>query len=86
MIPRDPKELVERAREGSRPALARLLTYVESGGALQLATASLAYQVPAPYVVGLTGPPGAGKSTLTDQLITTALAQGSSGRLAALCQ
>jgi len=77
MIARDPKELVELARGGARPALARLLTYVESGGPLQLATAALAYQVPAPYVVGVTGPPGAGKSTLTDQLITTALTKGS---------
>ena len=77
MIPRDPAELVDLAREGSRTALARLLTYVESGGPAQLATAALAYAAPAPYVVGLTGPPGAGKSTLTDQLITTALKRGS---------
>ena len=77
MIPREPAELVELARGGSRTALARLLTYVESGGAMQLATAALAYAAPAPYVIGLTGPPGAGKSTLTDQLITTALARGS---------
>ncbi len=77
MISRDPTELVAAAREGSRTALARLITYVESGGAHHLATAALAYQSPSPYVIGLTGPPGAGKSTLTDQLITTALAAGS---------
>ena len=77
MISRDPTELVAEAREGSRTALARLITYVESGGDHHLATAALAYQAPSPYVIGLTGPPGAGKSTLTDQLITTALAAGS---------
>jgi LAO/AO transport system kinase len=77
VIPRDPAELVAQARDGSRTALARLLTYVESGGPSQLATAALAYQAPPPYVIGITGPPGAGKSTLTDQLITTALAKGS---------
>ena len=77
MISRDPDELIAAAATGSRPALARLITFVESGGAKQRATVSRAYATPAPYVVGLTGPPGAGKSTLTDQLIKTALAAGS---------
>ena len=42
MIPRDPATLVDEARKGSRTALARLLTYVESGGENQRATAALA--------------------------------------------
>ncbi len=79
MIERSPEVLVAEAREGSRGALARLLTYVESGGAQQLATAELAYAAPAPYVVGLTGPPGGGKSTLTDRLIAVALQRGQVG-------
>jgi LAO/AO transport system kinase len=66
-----------QAREGSRTALARLLTFVESGGEAQLTTAGLAYRTAAPYVVGITGPPGAGKSTLTDQLINVVLERGS---------
>jgi LAO/AO transport system kinase len=73
VIARDPAELLAEARAGSRGALARLLTYVESGGESQRATAALAYTSPAPYVVGVTGPPGGGKSTLTDRLITIAL-------------
>jgi LAO/AO transport system kinase len=73
----DPSELAALARDGSRTALARLLTYVESGGANQRAAAALAYRAPSPYVVGLTGPPGAGKSTLTDRLIGTVLERGS---------
>jgi len=77
MIAREPAELLRQARDGSRTALARLITYAESGGIRQRETAALAYATPAPYVVGITGPPGAGKSTLTDQLITTALAVGS---------
>jgi LAO/AO transport system kinase len=77
MIPRDPEALVTLAHGGSRTALARLLTYVESSGPTHALTAALAYREPAPYVVGLTGAPGAGKSTLTDRLITTALARGS---------
>ncbi|HEY5092957.1 MAG TPA: methylmalonyl Co-A mutase-associated GTPase MeaB [Acidimicrobiales bacterium] len=66
-----------QAREGSRTALARLLTFVESGGTLQLTTAALAYRSLAPYVIGITGAPGAGKSTLTDQLINVVLERGS---------
>ena len=77
MTPREPAELLALARQRSRTALARLLTYVESGGLSQRDTAALAYRMAPPYVVGLTGPPGAGKSTLTDRLLTTALAHGS---------
>jgi LAO/AO transport system kinase len=77
VIPRDPAELVALSRGGSRTALARLLTYVESGGDLLRATAALVYQRPSPYVIGVTGPPGAGKSTLTDHLVTVALERGS---------
>jgi LAO/AO transport system kinase len=76
---REPIELLAEARGGSRVALARLLTYVESGGTHHRDTVALAYAVPAPYVVGLTGSPGAGKSTLTDRLITTSLARGQVG-------
>ena len=79
MISTDPTELVEQARGGSRTALARLLTFVESGGPQQLATAALAYRAEVPYVVGITGPPGAGKSTLTDQLINVVLERGFGG-------
>jgi LAO/AO transport system kinase len=76
---REPAELLAEARGGSRVALARLLTYVESGGSYHRDTVALAYATPAPYVVGLTGSPGAGKSTLTDRLITTSLARGQVG-------
>jgi LAO/AO transport system kinase len=76
-VSRDPGELINQARDGSRTALARLLTYVESDGPAQRATAALAYRAPSPYVVGLTGPPGSGKSTLTDRLIGLVLERGS---------
>lgn len=77
MIARAPEQLLVDARAGSRAALARLITYVESAGERHLATAALVYTRSAPYVIGLTGAPGAGKSTLTNQLITTALRAGS---------
>ncbi len=82
MIAREPATLLDEARAGSRPALARLLSYVESAGASQREVAALAYRAPAPYAVGLTGPPGAGKSTLTDQLITELLARAHLGEYA----
>ncbi|MHB1905360.1 MAG: methylmalonyl Co-A mutase-associated GTPase MeaB [Acidimicrobiales bacterium] len=84
---RAPAELLAEARAGSRAALARLLSYVEGGGEALRATAALAYRAPAPYVVGVTGPPGAGKSTLSDQYIAAILATRpeDEGRLGVLC-
>jgi LAO/AO transport system kinase len=79
VIAREPGVLLDEARDGSRGALARLLTYVESGGEFHRDTVALAYATPAPYVVGLTGSPGAGKSTITDRLITAALKRGTVG-------
>ena len=79
MITGTPEELLERAREGSRAALARLITYVEGTGDQHQSTASLVYSSRAPYVIGLTGAPGAGKSTLTDRLITVALRETFAG-------
>jgi LAO/AO transport system kinase len=68
-MPTAPAELLALARDNDRVALARLLSYVERGGSNGLEVASLAYRTAVPYTVGLTGAPGAGKSTLTDQLI-----------------
>ena len=66
----DPAQLLDRARSGDRPALARLLSLVERGGPLARdvgrRTHPLAGQA---YTVGLTGAPGAGKSTLTSALV-----------------
>lgn len=68
--PSDPAALLALAQDGDRVALARLVSMVERGGAPGLAVARLAYRAPVPYTMGLTGAPGAGKSTLTDRLIT----------------
>ena len=73
----DPGTLFEAAAGGDRVALARLLTLVESGGTAGRAVAALAYRSPGEArTVGITGPPGAGKSTLVDRLIATARAAG----------
>jgi LAO/AO transport system kinase len=66
----DAGALVSRAREGDRVAIAKLLSMVETGGE----TARAAVAATAPYTghawtVGITGAPGAGKSTLTDRLV-----------------
>jgi GTPase len=66
----DAAALVDGARRGDRGALARLLSLVESGGPAADAAATLLYpHTGATYTVGVTGPPGAGKSTLTDRLV-----------------
>lgn len=70
-LSRDPDVLLSEATAGSRVALARLLTMVERGGPTAEAIAARTYRSPIPYTVGITGAPGAGKSTLTDRLITS---------------
>jgi len=69
--------LFDRARGGDRRALARLLTWVESGGELGREVAAVAYRTAdEPITVGITGAPGAGKSTLTGRLVGAARAAG----------
>jgi LAO/AO transport system kinase len=73
----DPAELLAASSAGNRVALARLLTLVERGGAPGRAAAALAYRTGREArSVGITGPPGAGKSTLVDRLITTVRTAG----------
>lgn len=63
-------ELVEAAVGGDRLALARLLSFVERGGDQAREVSRLAFpQGGRAHTVGMTGAPGAGKSTLTDQVI-----------------
>jgi LAO/AO transport system kinase len=67
---RDPVALVARAIQGERGAIAKLITIVESGGADAAAAGAALYpHTGNSYTVGLTGAPGAGKSSLTDALI-----------------
>lgn len=67
---RDVPALVSRAREGDPRAVARLLTLVESGDALlpEVAAALAPYAGNA-QIIGLTGSPGVGKSTTTNELV-----------------
>jgi LAO/AO transport system kinase len=62
-------ELVERALAGDRRALGQLLRRVEDGTAEGRAALRLLYpRSGRAHVVGVTGPPGSGKSTLVSQL------------------
>jgi LAO/AO transport system kinase len=63
-------ELFEAATAGDRGALARLLSLVERGGDEAREVSRLSYPISGRgYTVGLTGAPGAGKSTLTSAII-----------------
>ncbi len=69
--------LVARARAGEPLAVGRLLSLVEAGGArAREVAAALADDVGRAHVVGLTGPPGVGKSTTTSALLTAFRARG----------
>jgi len=62
--------LAAGVREGDRRALARAITLVENGDALAYdVVADLYPQTGGAYAIGLTGPPGVGKSSLISALL-----------------
>ena len=62
-------ELIPRLRAGDQRALARAISIIETGGPPARALLAAAYpHAGAAHVVGVTGPPGAGKSTLVTAL------------------
>ena len=70
-------DLVERALKGERPAIARLISLVEDGSADLGAVMGAIYpRTGSAYSIGITGAPGAGKSTLTEQLVGRARREG----------
>ena len=72
VAPSDLPGLLDRFRGGERRALARLLTQVENDTpAGREALRTLFGATGRAHVVGVTGPPGAGKSTLVNRLIAT---------------
>jgi LAO/AO transport system kinase len=66
----DPLDAIERARAGDARALARLVSLAENGSpALRPVMKALAPLTGQAQVIGLTGAPGVGKSTLTAALV-----------------
>lgn len=62
-------DLIPRLRDGDRRALARAITLAERGGPTARALLAAAYpHAGGAHLVGITGPPGAGKSTLVTVL------------------
>jgi LAO/AO transport system kinase len=71
-------DLVAGARAGEARAVARLISLVEEASPLfREAMALLAPDAGHAFVIGLTGPPGVGKSTITTSLVTAFRARGS---------
>lgn len=68
---RDPGQLLEAAQDGDRAALGRLISLVERGGepARQVGRLTFGPSAGVQHVIGITGAPGAGKSTLVARLI-----------------
>ena len=74
---RDIDELVALARQGQARAVARLISLIEDGAPeLRALAAALARDTGRGQVVGITGPPGVGKSTTVSVLVTALRAAG----------
>ena len=65
MAMKSSEPLFDAALDGDRRALAKLLTIAEEGGPVH------AYDRKPSWILGITGPPGAGKSTLIDRLASS---------------
>jgi LAO/AO transport system kinase len=77
--PASDSSLVQRMLSGDRLALARLITRVENRmPGLAEIMRSIQPRLGRAHVLGVTGPPGAGKSTLVDRLTARLRAEGAS--------
>lgn len=76
----DDAELVDALLAGERRALARVLTRIEDGSEerLRAVVARLHPRTGRAHLVGVTGSPGVGKSTLTNAMVRTWRARGRS--------
>jgi len=73
----DPSALYEAARNGHRRSLGRLLSLVERAGANADKISELVHgDTGSAHIVGVTGAPGAGKSTLVGELVRLLIEQG----------
>lgn len=64
------QQLIERLIQGDKVACARAISIIENGRDKDYELLKSVYRhTQGAYVIGITGPPGAGKSTLTDKLV-----------------
>ncbi len=73
---RNLKEVLEGFDRGEERALARLITYVENLWEIEEIFRRIYHKLGKAYRIGITGPPGAGKSTLVDKLAVELLDRG----------
>src|SRR5574341_2501056 len=70
-------DLAQKVLEGDVRSLVRLMTLIENGAADAIPALKTLYpHTGKAYIVGITGPPGSGKSTLTDRLTEAYRARG----------
>lgn len=78
-LPDQHRGLADSALQGDRRALARLLTHIENDTVVgRQALDKLFPHTGNAHIIGITGPPGGGKSTLVNELIRTWRSQGRS--------
>jgi LAO/AO transport system kinase len=77
------KSIIHQALSGDKKSIARCISWIENKSIGYEAVIEATTQNEAAPLIGITGPPGAGKSTLVDALVSVYVAEGK--KIAVLC-